>query len=208
MPLTCIRRAAARAHPASIRDGIGAFSHQLLLAVHRDRHHASSRARLRLSLFLPAWKPRSGERPRTLAHHGDAIAGPAYRLLGRFAPRAHRGKSILWAEGSEVSWRSRRWSPDKSSRAAGQVFEPDPPLKSLHVRGRRSKTKTLVSGPTVERASDVPSNPCGGESSQAGSIPVRLREGTLEEPRARSRRAGCGPGPPRRSCGRRRRTPA
>jgi hypothetical protein len=34
--------------------------------------------------------------------------------------------------------------PDKSSQAAGQVFEPDRPHKSLHVLGRRPKTKALA----------------------------------------------------------------
>jgi hypothetical protein len=65
-----------------------------------------------------------------------------------FAPRTHRGPSTQhWVERTEVSWRSRRWWPDKSSLASGQVFEPDRPHKSLHVRGRRPKTKTLVTGP-------------------------------------------------------------
>jgi hypothetical protein len=66
--------------------------------------------------------------------------------------------------------------PDKSSQAAGQAFEPDRPHKSLHVLARRPKTETLVTGLKAVRASDMPSKPvCAGESSQAGSIPVRLR---------------------------------
>jgi hypothetical protein len=65
--------------------------------------------------------------------------------------------------------------PDESSRAAGQVFEPYRPHKSLHVLGRRLKTKVLVTGLEVTRRPDMPSKPVWGESSQAGSIPVRLR---------------------------------
>jgi len=66
--------------------------------------------------------------------------------------------------------------PDKSSQAAGQVFEPDRPHKSLHVLGRRPKTKTLVTG--LKAGASVGhafKNRCARESSQAGSIPVRLR---------------------------------
>jgi hypothetical protein len=40
--------------------------------------------------------------------------------------------------------------PDKSSEATGQVLEPDRPHKSLHVLGRRPKTKTLVTGLRAE----------------------------------------------------------
>ena len=47
--------------------------------------------------------------------------------------------------------------PDKSSEVAGQVFEPDGPHKSLHVLGRRPKTKTLVTGLEAARGSDMPS---------------------------------------------------
>jgi hypothetical protein len=36
--------------------------------------------------------------------------------------------------------------PHKSSQAAGPVIEPDRPHKSLHVLGRRLKTKVLVTG--------------------------------------------------------------
>jgi hypothetical protein len=54
--------------------------------------------------------------------------------------------------------------PDKSSKAAGQVFEPDRPHKFLHVLGRRPKTKALVTGLKAARASDMPSKPvCGQE---------------------------------------------
>jgi hypothetical protein len=46
--------------------------------------------------------------------------------------------------------------PDKSSQAAGQVFETDRPHKSLHVLGRRLETKTMVTGLKAAQASDVP----------------------------------------------------
>ena len=66
--------------------------------------------------------------------------------------------------------------PDKSSQAAGQVFEPNRPYKPLHVLGRRLKTKALVTGlKGSDRAGHASKSRCGGESSQAGSIPVRLR---------------------------------
>ena len=65
----------------------------------------------------------------------------------------------LRLEGSGVSWRSRRWWPDKSSRAAGQVFEPDRPHKSLHVLGWCPETKTLITGLKAARTSDMPSKP-------------------------------------------------
>jgi hypothetical protein len=58
--------------------------------------------------------------------------------------------------------------PDKSSQAAGQVFEPDRPHKSLQVRGRRPKTKTLVTGRKVARASDMPSKSVGGRKLAGG----------------------------------------
>jgi hypothetical protein len=63
---------------------------------------------------------------------------------------------------------SRRWWPDKSSMAAGQVFEPDRPHKSLHVLGRRLKTKTLVTGLETARASDMPSKSVGGRKLAGG----------------------------------------
>jgi len=58
--------------------------------------------------------------------------------------------------------------PDKSSVAAGQVFEPNRPHKSLHVRGRRPKTKTLVTGLEAARASDMPSKSVGGRKLAGG----------------------------------------
>jgi hypothetical protein len=63
---------------------------------------------------------------------------------------------------------SRRWWPDKSSQAAGQVFEPDRPHKSLHVLGRRPKTKALVTGLKALRASDMPSKSVGGRKLAGG----------------------------------------
>jgi hypothetical protein len=44
-------------------------------------------------------------------------------------------------------------------KGPGRVFKPDGPHKSLHVLGRRPKTKTLVTGPKAARASDMPQNP-------------------------------------------------
>jgi hypothetical protein len=58
--------------------------------------------------------------------------------------------------------------PDKSSRAAGQVFEPYRPHKSLHVLGRRLKTKVLVTGLEVTRRPDMPSKSVGGRKSPGG----------------------------------------
>ena len=58
--------------------------------------------------------------------------------------------------------------PDKSSEVAGQVFEPDGPHKSLHVLGRRPKTKTLVMGLKAARGSDMPSKSVGGRKLAGG----------------------------------------
>jgi hypothetical protein len=58
--------------------------------------------------------------------------------------------------------------PDKSSQAAGQVFEPDRPHKSLHVLGRRQKTKVLVTGLEVTRRPDMPSKPVWGRKLPGG----------------------------------------
>src|SRR5215211_2598232 len=58
--------------------------------------------------------------------------------------------------------------PDKSSPAAGQVFEPYRPHKSLHVLGRRPKTKTLVTGLKAARASDMPSKSVCGRKPAGG----------------------------------------
>ena len=51
---------------------------------------------------------------------------------------------------------------------AGQVFQPDRPHKSLHVLGRRPKTKTLVTGLKATRASDTPSKSVGGRKLAGG----------------------------------------
>src|SRR6266540_1909586 len=58
--------------------------------------------------------------------------------------------------------------PDKSSRAAGQVFDPYRPHKSLHVLGRRLKTKVLVTGLEVTRRPDMPSKPVWGRELPGG----------------------------------------
>jgi len=98
---------------------------------------------------------------------------------------------------------SRRWWPDKSSLAAGQVFEPDRPHKSLHVLGRRLETKTLVTGLKAARASDMPSKPVWGRELPGGfdSRPPPLREraltsafGTKRAASPSGRNRGRGPG--------------
>ena len=58
--------------------------------------------------------------------------------------------------------------PDKSSRAAGQVFELDRPHKSLHVLGRRLRTNVLVTGLEVTRRPDMPSKSVGGRKLAGG----------------------------------------
>jgi hypothetical protein len=74
--------------------------------------------------------------------------------------------------------------PDKSSRAAGQVFEPDRPHKSLHTLGRRLKTKVLVTALEVTRRPDMPSKPVwgrelpGGFDSRPPPLPARLQPNT------------------------------
>ena len=64
--------------------------------------------------------------------------------------------------------RLRRWWPDKSSQAAGQVFEPDRAHKSLHVLGRCPETMTLVTGLKPARESDMPSKPVWGRELPGG----------------------------------------
>ena len=73
--------------------------------------------------------------------------------------------------------------PDKSSRAAGQVFEPYRPHKSLHVLGRRLKTKVLVTGLEVTRRPDMPSKSVGGRKSPGGfdSRPPPLRDSCVDQ---------------------------
>ena len=58
--------------------------------------------------------------------------------------------------------------PDKSSQAAGQVFEPDRPHKSLHVLGRRLRTNVLVTGLGVTGRPDMPSKPVWGRELPGG----------------------------------------
>jgi hypothetical protein len=67
--------------------------------------------------------------------------------------------------------------PDKSSRAAGQVFGPDRPHKSLHVLGRRLRTNVLVTGLEAPRRPDMPSKPVWGRELPGGfdSRPPPLR---------------------------------
>jgi hypothetical protein len=58
--------------------------------------------------------------------------------------------------------------PDKSSQAAGQVFEPDRSHKSLHVLGLRLKTKALVTGLESAARPDMPSKSVGGRKLAGG----------------------------------------
>ncbi len=58
--------------------------------------------------------------------------------------------------------------PDKSSQAAGQVFEPDWPYMSLHVLGRRLKTEALVTGLKAATEPDMPSKSVGGRKLAGG----------------------------------------
>ena len=85
--------------------------------------------------------------------------------------------------------------PDKSSRAAGQVFEPYRPHKSLHVLGRRLKTKVLVTGLEVTRRPDMPSKSVGGRKLAGGfdSRPPPLRDSCSDQHRC-TRRAAHRPG--------------
>ncbi len=114
----------------------------------------------------------------------------------RLGPRT---EAHLAPVGSISEYRADRGggAPDKSSQAAGQVFEPDRPHKSLYLLGRRPKTKTLVTGLKAVRASDMPSKPVWGESSQAGSIPSASakRKPHAPGPLARSRLTLPGPRP-------------
>jgi hypothetical protein len=73
--------------------------------------------------------------------------------------------------------------PDKSSKAPGQVFEPDRPHKSLQARGRRPKIKTLVTGPRAARASDMPSKSVCGRKLAGGfdSRPPPLLKWTSDQ---------------------------
>src|SRR5215207_5717467 len=112
-----------------------------------------------------------GAQPRrrlTPFHAGSAASTTWPRFRQFRSTYASRSFHQLWAKGSEVSWRSRRWWPDKSSRAAGQVFEPDRPHKSLHVLGWRLKTKVLVTGLEVTRRPDMPSKSVGGRKLAGG----------------------------------------
>jgi hypothetical protein len=59
---------------------------------------------------------------------------------------------------------------DKSSQAAGQVFEPNRPYKPLHVLGRRLKTKALVTRLKAATEPDMP--PKAGVGAKA---PRRVR---------------------------------
>jgi len=80
-------------------------------------------------------------------------------------------------------------TPDKSSRAAGQVFEPYRPHKSLHVLGRRLKTKVLVTGLEVTRRPDMPSKSVGGRKPAGG---FDSRPPPLPKSASQQRRSGAG----------------
>jgi hypothetical protein len=75
-------------------------------------------------------------------------------------------------------------APDKSSQAAGQVFEPERPHKSFHDLGRRPETKTLVKGLEAPRTSDMPSKSVGGLTLAGGfdSRPPPLLKAASDQP--------------------------
>jgi len=127
-----------------------------------------------------------------------ACALPATISVGRFRS-TYKSRSVhpTLDRGSNVSWRSRRWWTDKSSKAAGQVFGPDRPHKSLHVLGRRKRTKTLVIGLEAARRSDMPSKPVCGRELAGGfdSRPPPLLKWPLTSDLSPRRvRGGCGKG--------------
>ena len=109
---------------------------------HREPLHTS-----RLPTPGRTWMLRSPRVPAGEASGQDPLRpnrrGPPTKLHVDIAVRVANWGS----KDGEVSWRSRRWWPDKSSQAAGQVFEPDRPHKSLHVRGTASEDKDAARGP-------------------------------------------------------------
>src|SRR6266511_3721425 len=90
--------------------------------------------------------------------------------IRRFRSTTHHGSVSLslGSEASEYRGHRRRWWPDKSSEAAGQVFEPDRPPKSLHLGGWCPKTKPLVTDLKAPRASDMPSKSVCGRKPAGG----------------------------------------
>jgi len=87
----------------------------------------------------------------------------------------------------------------------GQVFEPDRPHKSLHVLGRRLKTKALVTGLKAARRPDMPSKPVWGRKLAGGfdsrpPPPLKLSsdERLCSKTRASTREATTGAAPRRR----------
>src|SRR5215203_1734636 len=102
--------------------------------------------------------------------------------------------------------------PDKSSRAAVQVFEPYRPHKSLHVLGRRLKTRVMVTGLEVTRRPDMPSKPVwgrklpGGFDSRPpprlnGALPAALHRAGRQAAAGRARSRPDRPHPPHKSFG-------
>jgi hypothetical protein len=81
----------------------------------------------------------AGGRARGLKVSTTSVVTTASRPPADFAPRTHRGSStptLARGIGGIVAIEE-VMPPDKCSQAAGQVFEPDRPHKSLHVLRRR-----------------------------------------------------------------------
>ncbi len=79
--------------------------------------------------------------------------------------------------------------PDKSSHNAGQVFEPNRVHKSLRVRGRCLKSKSLVTGLQAASEQDLPSKPVCGRELAGGldSRPPPLRDSGFDQHRCARR---------------------
>jgi hypothetical protein len=73
-------------------------------------------------------------------------------------------------------------TPDKSSQAAGQVFEPDRPYESLHVPGWRLKTMALVTDLKAATEPDLPSRPVWGRKLPSGFDSRPPPRGEIGEP--------------------------
>ena len=128
-------------------------------------------------------------RPSSLQGRGDKEPGPqsSDRSLSSrsadyvprrppFSATAPRGNVLI----EEVM-------PDKSSRGRRTSLRAVSAHKSLHVLGRRLKTKVLVTGLEVTKRPDMPSNSVGGRESPGGfdSRPPPLRDSALTSTDAR-----------------------
>jgi hypothetical protein len=149
-PSAAYRRRTFRTGPQSERGGtIGCTRELSESRASTQGDVASTRRPRRATMRSITWRTASSPSNRRSATLSMRRFRTTY--TSRFCPTLPPGIGGIVA--------SRRWWPDKSSMAAGQVFEPDRPHKSLHVLGRRLKTKTLVTGLETARASDMPSKP-------------------------------------------------